>query len=52
MGFNQNAVGDYYTQGKDRDFAPNYDLSAIIACALSSNLYLNGLAEADYLNLT
>lgn len=27
------------------------DLAALIASALSSNLYLNGLAELDYLNL-
>ena len=27
------------------------DLAAIIASALSSNLYLNGLAHLDYLNL-
>ena len=27
------------------------DLAALIASALSSNLYLNGLAELEYLNL-
>ena len=43
MGFNQNAVGDFYTQAKDKDVAPNYDLSSIIACAMTSNLYLYGL---------
>ena len=51
MGFNQNATGNYYSLGKDKDSLPNYDLGAIIACAMSSNMYLSGLAEVEYLNL-
>ena len=49
-GFNQNTINDIST-GNDKDGNPSYDLGAIIACVMSSNLYLNGLANADYLNM-
>ena len=45
-----NSTGDYYTMNKDS--TPNYDLGAMIACALSSNLYLNGLSDSEYVNLS
>ena len=50
-GFNQNAVNDFST-GNDKDGNPSYDLGAIIACVMTSNLYLSGLANADYLNMS
>ena len=47
-GFNQNCVKLIkFGEGSKK----NMDLSALIACALSSNLYLNGLTHLEYLNM-
>ena len=48
-GFNQNAIELIKFKGLDGKDA--LDLAAIIASALSSNLYLNGLAHLDYLSM-
>ena len=48
-GFNQNAI-ELIKLG-DPGTKQSLDLAAIIASALSSNLYLNGLAHLDYVGL-
>ena len=48
-GFNQNAI-DLGTIDKGSQ-KPIFDFSSMIACALSSNLYLNGLNHLDYLSM-
>lgn len=49
-GFNQNAI-ELIKHSNGTGKKKSMDLAAIIASALSSNLYLNGLAHLDYLNL-
>ncbi len=48
-GFNQNCTE--LVKIKSVKNKKQLDISALIACALNSNLYLSGLAYLDYLNL-
>ena len=48
-GFNKNAIELVKFEGTGGK--TNMDLSAIIASALSSNLYLTGLMHLEYLNM-
>ena len=49
LGYNNNAIELVKFEGTNGKM--NMDLSAIIASALSSNLYLNGLMHLEYLNM-
>ena len=48
-GFNKNAIDLVKFEGTGNK--KSMDLSAIIASALSSNMYLNGLMHLEYLNM-